>query len=213
MNKDKEILATWNKIASLYEEQFMDLEVYNETYDFICHTITRKNAHLLEIGCGPGNITKYLLTQRPDFDILGIDIAPNMITLAKKNNPTASFEVMDTRNIDQIKHIYDGIVIGFCLPYLSPADCQQLITDCYQLLNEDGLLYLSFVEGDPDQSGYQVSSTGDKMYFHYYTLEDLKSTFKKNQFEELNTYQVEYKKSDGTLEIHTIFIAKKITEV
>jgi len=51
----------------------------NDTYDFICNSIDKPNAKLLEIGCGPGNITKYLIAKRPDFDIFGIDIAPNMI--------------------------------------------------------------------------------------------------------------------------------------
>jgi trans-aconitate methyltransferase len=55
------------------------------------------NPKILEIGCGPGNLTKYLLSKRPDFDILGIDIAPNMIEFAGKSNPTASFAVMDSR--------------------------------------------------------------------------------------------------------------------
>lgn len=210
MDRYKETFDTWNKLASLYQDRFMDLEVYNKTYDFICHTITRKNAQLLDIGCGPGNITKYLLTQRPDFHILGIDIAPNMITLAKKNNPSANFEVMDTRDLRQLHTTFDAVIAGFCLPYLSPADCQRLITDSYQLLNEDGLLYLSFVEGNPDQSGYQVGSTGDKMYFYFYLLDDLKNLMK-DQFEELNIFKVEYKKSDGAIEIHTVFIAKKKT--
>ena len=107
MDRYKETFETWNKVASLYQDKFMDLDLYNNTYDFICNSITRKNARILEIGCGPGNITKYLLSKRPDFDIYGIDIAPKMIELAKKNNPSASFEIMDIRQIDEIKTKYE----------------------------------------------------------------------------------------------------------
>ena len=39
----------------------------------ICNLITKDKAKLLEIGCGPGNITKYLLSKRTDFNIFGID--------------------------------------------------------------------------------------------------------------------------------------------
>ena len=84
MDRNKETFDTWNNIASLNQDKFMNLDLYNDTYDFICKAIATPNAKLLEIGCGPGNITKYLLSQRPDFDIFGIDIAPNMIELAKK---------------------------------------------------------------------------------------------------------------------------------
>jgi 2-polyprenyl-3-methyl-5-hydroxy-6-metoxy-1,4-benzoquinol methylase len=209
MDKYKETFETWNKVASLYQDSFMDLDLYNETYDFVCNTITRKNAKLLEIGCGPGNITKYLLSVRPDFDIFGIDIAPNMIKLAKKNNPTASFAIMDSRHIAEIKTKYDGIVCGFCLPYLSHTDSQIFITDCYNLLNEDGLLYISFVEGDPDKSDFQVASSGDRTYFYFYNPDGLTEQLIKNNFEQINLFKVNYKKAENKMDIHTILTAKK----
>ncbi len=211
MNRYKETFETWNKVASLYQDRFMDLDLYNETYDFVCSSITKKNAKLLEIGCGPGNITKYLLSVRPDFDIFGIDIAPNMIELAKKNNPTASFAIMDSRHIDEITTKYDGIVCGFCLPYLSHTDSQKIITDCYNLLNEDGLLYISFVEGDPSKSDFQIGSSGDRSYFYFYNLNDLYRQLVENNFDELNIFKVEYKKNETDIDIHTILTAKKKT--
>jgi cyclopropane fatty-acyl-phospholipid synthase-like methyltransferase len=189
----------------------MDLNLYNDTYDFVCDSIDKVNSKILEIGCGPGNITKYLLSKRPDFDIFGIDIAPNMIELASKNNPTARFAIMDSRQIDEIKTKYDGIVCGFCLPYLSQTDCKKLISDCYDLLNENGLIYMSFVEGDPSKSDFQVGSSGDRIYFYFYNLDDLKTQFVENNFEELQIFQVEYKKSETEIDIHTILTAKKKT--
>ena len=102
MDRYKETFETWNKMASLYQVKFMDLDLYNDSYDIICKSITKKGASILEIGCGPGNITRYLLSQRPDYNILGIDIAPNMIALAQKNNPTAKFKVMDCRRIGEL---------------------------------------------------------------------------------------------------------------
>ena len=211
MDKYKETFETWNKVASLYQDKFKDLHVYNDTYDFICNSTTKAGAKILEIGCGPGNITKYLLTKRPDFDIHGIDIAPNMIELAQRNNPTASFVVMDIRDISQIKVKYDSIVCGFCLPYLSQTDSSKLISDCYNLLNDEGLIYISFVEGDPSKSDFQVGSSGDRSYFYFHNLDDLKTQLIENKFVELKTFKVEYKKSETQMDIHTILTAKKKT--
>lgn len=212
MNRYKETFKTWNKIASLYQDKFMDLDLYNDTYDFICSSLDEANSKILEIGCGPGNITKYLLSNRPDFDIFGIDISPNMIKLARKNNPTANFAVFDSRKIDEIKTKYDGIVCGFCLPYLSMQDSRKLISDCYNLLNKNGLIYISFVEGDPMKSDFQVSSSGDRSYFYFHNLEDLKTQLIEDKFDELKTFKVEYKKTETEVEIHTILTAKKKTK-
>ncbi len=211
MDRYKETFETWNKVASLYQDKFMDSDLYNDTYDFFYNLITKDEAKLLEIGCGPGNITKYLLAKRPDLNIFGIDIAPNMIELAKKNNPTASFAIMDSRQISNLEAKYDGIVCGFCLPYLSQSDSKILITDCNNLLNENGQLYLSFVEGDPNKSDFQVGSSGDRTYFYFYNLYELTEQLKKNNFEQINVFKVNYKKAENKNDIHTILIAKKKT--
>ena len=209
MDRYKETSETWNKIASLYQDKFMDLDLYNKTYDLICSSISAKNARILEIGCGPGNITRYILSKRPDFDILGIDVAPNMIKLAKKNNPTATFKVLDCRQLSGLNTLYDGIVCGFCLPFLSPEDCVQLIADCKRLLMNNGLLYLSFVEGDPNKSNFKVDSNGNRVYFHFHELEILKTLLASNSFGEPEVYHIDYERKEALLEIHTVLISRK----
>jgi ubiquinone/menaquinone biosynthesis C-methylase UbiE len=209
MKHYEETFSTWNKIASLYQEKFMDLDLYNQTYDTFCQLIKPRYAELLEIGCGPGNITKHLLKQRTDFNIYGIDIAPNMIELARLNNSKAQFEVMDAREISTLKRSFDGLVCGFCLPYLSHDDGEKLIQDSSNLLNENGILYISFVEGDPELSNFQVGSSGDRTYFYFYRLKTLKAVLAKYKLRELETIHVNYPKTNGEIDIHTIVIAQK----
>ncbi|WP_438426090.1 hypothetical protein [Aquimarina macrocephali] len=47
----------------------MNLEMYHDTFDLFCKSIKKDNAEVLELGFGPGNITKYILQKRPDFNI------------------------------------------------------------------------------------------------------------------------------------------------
>lgn len=209
MNRNKETFETWNKVAQLYQNKFMNMSLYNETYDFICNNIKKENAELLEIGCGPGNITKYLLSKRPDYKIQGIDIAPKMIALAIENNPTASFSIMDCRVINKIPKTFDGIIGGFCLPYISEIETEKLILDANNLLNAGGLLYISFVEGDPDQSGFKVTKCGDRAYFYYHNLDIIKTQLLENSFKDLKVFEVLFKRSETENEIHTILIVRK----
>ena len=208
MDKYKETFETWNKVAKLYQDKFMDLDLYDDTYDAFCEEITKVNPTILEIGCGPGNITKYLLNKRPDFKIEAIDIAPNMINLAKLNNPTTSFRVMDTRNIDQLAPKFDGIICGFCLPYLSETDCIKLIQDFKYLLSNKGVIYMSFVEGDYTKSDFQTGSSGDRTFFYYHHLDVIQRELKKQSFDTINVLYKKYITSKGTEEFHTILIAK-----
>lgn len=209
MDHYKETFETWNKVASSYQEKFMDLPLYNETYDIICSEIKKKNAEILDVGCGPGNITKYLLSKRPDFELSGIDIAPNMIELAKKNNPTAKFTVMDIREINVLTNNFNGIICGFSLPYISKTEAENLIFNAKNLLSENGILYISFVEGDPNKSGYQVNSKGDRSYFYYHRLERLKQQLHENSFDQPIVSKVEFQRSENEKEMHTIVIARK----
>jgi 2-polyprenyl-3-methyl-5-hydroxy-6-metoxy-1,4-benzoquinol methylase len=208
MDNNQETFETWNNVASVYQEKFMNFDLYNETYDYIFNAVTRPKAKLLEIGCGPGNITKYLLSKRPDFDILGIDIAPNMIDLAEANNPAASFAVMDTRDIKSLDTKYDAIIGGFCLPYLSQSESDELISQSYEMLNAEGLIYLSFVEGEPAQSGFKTGGYG-RVYFNYHHLDNLKAQLIKTGFGAIEIFKVPYKTSETDFDIHTIVIAIK----
>jgi len=204
-DKEKETSETWNNIAKLYQEKFMDLDLYNTTYDYFCAIISNENASVLDIGCGPGNITKYLLSKNPSYKITGIDYAPNMIELAKQNNPKAKFQVLNSKNISSLKQKFDGIICGFCIPYLTPSETQQFISDCSDLLNEKGVLYLSFVEGNSENSEFKTGSNGNRVYFHYYNSDFLESNLSKNNFKILKSFKVDYTSS----EIHTIITAQK----
>jgi 2-polyprenyl-3-methyl-5-hydroxy-6-metoxy-1,4-benzoquinol methylase len=75
MNRYTTTFNTWNKIASAYQDTFMELDLYDDTYDIFCNHLSKKNAAILEIGCGPGNITKYLLLKNSRFNIKAIDAA------------------------------------------------------------------------------------------------------------------------------------------
>lgn len=202
-------LEIFNKHASAYQERFMHFDLYDDTYDKLCQVL-KPNASVLEIGCGPGNITAYLLSKRPDLDICGIDLAENMIELAKANCPGAKFAVMDGRDISSLNEKFDAVVCGFCLPYLNKEEVEKLITDSSQLLNGKGILYLSAIEDKYEKSGLEVSSNGqDACYIYYYEESALKTFFELNHFENPIAFRKIYSKSDNATSTHLILIACK----
>ena len=211
-DKNKIAVAVFNKLAQGYQDKFMDVNLYGDTFDFFCKAITSKNAEILELACGPGNITQYLLKKRPDFRILATDLAPNMIALAKINNPDAQFEVMDCREIGTIDKTYDGIMCGFCLPYLAKEETIKLIHDTSLLLKPGGIIYLSTMEDDYTKSSLKKGSGGDELFMHFYQADDLISILEEHNFKILNIGRKEYPAADGTTVTDLILIASKQDE-
>ncbi len=192
MDQTKIAVDIFNKLADVYQEKFMDVSVYHDSCDVFCDSIKKPNAAILELACGPGNITKYLLEKRPDFKILGTDLAPNMIELAKINNPTADFQLLDCREIGSLNKKFDGIMCGFGLPYLSKAEAIQFIKDSSQQLNENGILYISTMEDDNSKSGFKTGSTGDTMFQNFHQADYLTKTLEENGFSILHLERKEY---------------------
>ncbi len=209
-DKNVEAVKLFDKYASAYNEKFTQLDLYNDSYNLFCELVEKPNAKILEIGCGPGNITKYLLTQRPDFKIDATDLSPNMIELAKQNVLQASFHILDCRKILQLTGKYDGIVCGFVLPYLSIGECEKLVQDCAHLLMASGIFYISFIEGNSENSGYEYGSNGkDKIFVNYYQSDYLIKKLAENNLHTSQVIEKNYLKSNGITEIHKIILARK----
>lgn len=208
MDPYKITFETYGKVAQIYNDKFMDMDLYNDTYDLFCSLITKPDARILELACGPGNITRYLAAKRPDFTIEATDIVPEMLELAKANVPAAHFQLMDCREIDQLQPGFDGIICGFGLPYLSKDDVAKLIRDSAFLLNNDGVLYFSFVPGDESQSGYQTGG-GNTIYFHYHQEAYLKELLATHHFELMEVQKIDYPGKEGKTQVHAVFVAKK----
>ena len=209
MDKTKIAVDIFDKLAGLYQEKFMDVSQYHASLDIFCASVKKTDAHILELACGPGNITQYLLKQRPDFNILATDLAPQMIELGRKNNPTVDFQIMDCRAINQLTNTYDALMCGFCLPYLSKEDAIQLIADSSGILNPGGVLYLSTMEGDYNTSGLEKGSTGDELYMHYHEGTYLIDALEKNGFHIVKIERLENSGQKGT-STDLIIIAGKL---
>lgn len=208
MDRTKIAVEIFNKHAEAYQAKFMDVSMYHDSFDLFCSYIPKTNADVLELACGPGNITKYLLSKRPDFNVLATDLAPNMIALAKENNPTAMVELLDSREICKLQKIYDALMCGFILPYLSKEETNLLISQAYHCLNAQGVLYLSTMEDEYCKSGTVKSSAGDEMYMYYHECEYLIEMLKMIGFQKIDIQRKVYKIQEVNT-VDLIIIARK----
>lgn len=210
MDHNAEAVSIFNKHAAAYNERFGQLDLYNDTYELFSSLIPARYSSILDVGCGPGNITAYLLRKRPDLKITGVDLAPNMLEIAKANNPSAEFQLMDCREISKLQGPFDAIVCGFTIPYLTKEETGKLIEDCSALLKPGGIVYFSLIEGKYENSGYQYASNGvDRSYVHFYNSVKIISFLSKSNLRIVQNDDFKWVNNQGKTETHLVFIVRK----
>lgn len=212
MDKFETSVDTFNRLATRYESRFMDFPHYQDTYDRILEYLPDSGTcgaacQVLDIGCGPGNIARYLLDRRPDLQLTGTDLAPNMVELARRNNPTARFMIMDSRKISSLTEKFDLVVCGFCIPYLELADVRLLIGVIAEHLNPQGLLYLSYIDGNYQNSKAQTNPDGDQVFTHYFEESDISGILQTQGFTILEVIHKPFPATDDTKVTETFIYA------
>jgi hypothetical protein len=77
------------------------------------------------------------------------------------------------------------------------------------MLHEKGLLYISFVAGSDEKSGYQKGGSGHRTYFYFHNSSKIHQTLHLNNFEIIKSFDINYEKLDNEMEIHSVIIATK----
>ncbi|CAM1355137.1 class I SAM-dependent methyltransferase [Tenacibaculum ascidiaceicola] len=202
------IIQIYNTVAQEYQDKFANNTVYNHSYDLLLKHMEPTHKNVLDVACGFGKITHYLLNHNPTLSVLGIDAAENMVALAKQNNPNASFRVMDCREINSLHQGFDVIIFGFCFPYLTKEDVLKLIKDAATILHPNGLLYISTMVGDYEKDSRVTSSSDGKnsMFIHYHEPAYLIEALETQEFKILENYTKLYQEG-GDADL--FLIAKK----
>jgi len=186
----------------------MDLTLYDESYLKFCELLRPGHARVLDAACGPGNVSRCLMAHRPDLDLLGIDLAPRMVELAREAVPSARFAVHDCRRLAELQRRFDGIICAFGLPYLSPEEASAFIEAAAQVLDPGGVLYLSTMLGNSEDSGLEHCSTGDPVYVYYHSEEHLTRLLERSGFKLVERSLLESPSAASKRTIDLILISK-----
>ncbi len=209
MDNNHNNIDIYNRHVTAYMNKFMDLDLYKDTFGYLLDVLP-PGGNVLELGCGPGNVIRYIRSKRPDLQLMGIDLAPNMIEAAKKANPGVAFEVSDIRRAGEIDRVFDAVLAPFCIPYLAYADMVEVFTTMRKLTTgKKGIIYLSCMEGLEEKSGFEKTSfTGeDEMYINYYPRTAIEDLIKQNGFAVKQFYTKDYPEADGSVTTDLVYIA------
>lgn len=98
------------------------------------------HSHILELCCGPGNLTKQIAGTCPDCSIIGVDINENFIRLTQKDirYPCVSFSVGDAARLSFKENSFDTIVLCFALHEMAPITIENILREMRRVLKNGG---------------------------------------------------------------------------
>jgi len=140
------ILSDPSKVGRTWDvERFFQTgaaEIASLLYQLDSRSIAMRRRSALDFGCGVGRLTQAL---GPHFDrVLGVDVSPRMITLARKMNRfpqkvsyTAN-QAADLRVLDDAE--FDFIVSNLVLQHLRPESTLRYLDEFFRVLTPGGVL-------------------------------------------------------------------------
>jgi len=215
MDKYELSVKRFDEFASEYAGRFANIDAYRKHIDQFCARLSSPSPAILELACGPANVTSYLKQRFPDSGIVALDLSPRMIAIARQVVKGVDFRIMDVREIHSLDLQFDAIMCSFCLPFLSKDDTDKLIADCAAKLKENGILYISTMEGDESRAGFESTCfSGDaKVYFNYHLQDDLERALTANGFSVAYAVRQDYGEPNGSTTVDLILVAEKQTNV
>jgi SAM-dependent methyltransferase len=107
---------------------------------------TRGRGLVAELGCGPGQIARYL--QEQGVTMMGIDLSPEMIRVATELHPGIGFRIGDMNRLDLPDASLVGIVAFYSIVHFGPAELGAVFQEARRALLPGALALISFHIGD-----------------------------------------------------------------
>jgi ubiquinone/menaquinone biosynthesis C-methylase UbiE len=136
--------AVYDAVAAAYDAALAD-ELEAKPLDRALLTAFAELAGpgtICDIGCGPGHITRFLALRHAD--IMGLDLSPAMIDIARQRAPSLSFTVGSMLNLPVADHAWAGAVSLYSIIHLTPSERSTACHEFARVIRPGGWLLLAF---------------------------------------------------------------------
>ncbi len=198
------IKSVYKKYAKEFDDKIASLEIYNESYDYLLNKI-QDDSTILDLACGPGNVSYYLKNDKPGLTITGVDISEEMIDVAKRRIQDGKFIVKDICEV-KFKTKFDCVICAFAIPYLNLQETAHVARIISQSLNSNGHFYLSFMEGTKESFEKQSFTDNDKLFIYHHPEEAVLEILDQQFLSVIKKFEINYHEQDGTITNEIIYI-------
>ena len=159
------------------EQKTQDLDLLGRFADML-----GERAQVCDVGCGPcGHIASFLAGC--GLDMVGIDLSPQCVALAKAAQPELSFRAMDMLEMTFNEESLDGLVAYYSILYTPKAHIPRLLREFHRVLKPGGKVLVTVKEGEGEGWIEDPIGTGQSTFFAHFASANFRMCSNRMGFE------------------------------
>lgn len=150
MQDQSKIIECYNAVAKNYAAKYLDELNYKHFDRILLSSFVVENIYngtLIDLGCGPGQTTKYL-SDLGCTDLLGVDISPGMVDIARSGHPMLNFETADILRLQFSDSSFGSAIAFYAIVHFNYEQLTIAFQEIKRILKNDGQFLFSFHIGD-----------------------------------------------------------------
>lgn len=150
MNPQEKVLHCYNQVAEDYAVERWD-ELSKKQVDRLLlkefASSNKETGLCADFGCGPGQTTRFLYDNGLE-NIIGIDLSPAMVNVARKLSPQIKFETGDLLNIAFPPGSLGSVLAFYSIVHFTPDQVRVCFREINRVLKTGGDFLFSFHVGE-----------------------------------------------------------------
>ena len=139
--------TSYDLVADEYAARIFD-ELKDKPLDrlLLDHFAASTTGRVCDLGCGPGQIARYLKDR--GADVFGLDFSAGMLAQARRLNPNIEFVQGNMRALDLPDQALGGIAMFYSIIHIERDAVTDVLRELKRVLQPNGLLFFTFHIGD-----------------------------------------------------------------
>lgn len=178
---------SYDKTAVDYQGNSLKLKPEVKAKAFLSYVPT--GSKILDLGCGPGKDAQFFIDS--GYQVTGVDISPQMISLARRLVPKGEFIVSDIESLSLNAQSFDAVWASASLLHVSKQAMPSVLKQLHEALRSGGIFYVSMKKGDGEELTPDERYEGFEKFWNYVQENELADLLIEQGFEilEQNTHQ------------------------
>lgn len=132
------------------------------------------DAHVLDAGCGPGRMSRYL-TERGCL-VQGVDLSPGMVAMARRDHSDLTFTVGSLAALPYRNDQFAGVLLWYSTIHTPPTGQARIFAEAARVLRPSGHLLVGFQAGEGSRdvgAAYRRFGHEIRLERHRYTADQV----------------------------------------